>query len=171
MQQIQAPNKIVKESPPRLFLAGSIEMGKADQWQMLVVGALANTPWVILNPRRDDWDSSWDQNIDNPAFFEQVQWELSSLEVADFVLFYFDPKTQAPISLLELGLVAQRLRSTDRVFVVCPDGYWKKGNVDIVCDLYEIEQCHDLMSAINRLKILSKEEVANVENPETIQST
>src|SRR4051794_33293553 len=41
-----------------VFLAGSIEMGQAEPWQSAVEDALAGEDVVILNPRRDEWDSS-----------------------------------------------------------------------------------------------------------------
>ena len=56
-----------------IFLAGSIEMGIAESWQEKVVQELKNEPVIILNPRRDDWDSSWEQKIDNLQFREQVE--------------------------------------------------------------------------------------------------
>ncbi|MGL4424391.1 MAG: nucleoside 2-deoxyribosyltransferase domain-containing protein, partial [Gemmataceae bacterium] len=86
-----------------VFLAGSIEMGRAEDWQSLVEQALADLPIVILNPRRDAWDASWEQSIQNPLFREQVEWELAGLERATVVGMYFAPSTQAPITLLELG--------------------------------------------------------------------
>src|SRR5262249_52806894 len=59
-----------------VFLAGSIEMGTASAWQDALTAALADRDLVILNPRRDAWDASWSQSIDNPMFREQVEWEL-----------------------------------------------------------------------------------------------
>ena len=44
-----------------LFLAGSIEMGTAEDWQAALTTRLADFPVVILNPRRDDWDATWRQ--------------------------------------------------------------------------------------------------------------
>ncbi len=49
---------------------------------------------------------------------------------------YFDPNTKSPISLLELGLYA----ASDKLTVCCPEGFWRKGNVDIVCERYGVEQ-------------------------------
>jgi hypothetical protein len=46
------------------------------------------------------------------------------------ICYCFDPKGMAPITLLELGLFAQ---SDKKIVVCCPDGYWRKGNVDILC--------------------------------------
>ena len=120
-----------------LFLAGSIEMGTAENWQTKIVKAVEHLPIVILNPRRDDWDSSWKQDINNPKFFEQVQWELDAMEFADGIYMYFDPNTKSPISLLELGLFAQH---QGKLAVFCPEGFWRKGNVDIVCKRYGVRQ-------------------------------
>ena len=115
-----------------LFLAGSIEMGKAEDWQQKVTRLLADQDVIILNPRRDDWDSSWVQKKDNKQFNEQVTWELDSQETADLILMYFDPKTQSPITLLELGLFIKE----KHIIICCPEGYFRKGNVDIVCERY-----------------------------------
>lgn len=117
----------------RVFLAGSIEMGRAAPWQAELVAALAAEPdLVLLNPRREDWDSSWRQSIDDPRFREQVEWELAGLEAADVVVMALLPDTQAPISLLELGLFVRE----KPLVVYCPEGYWRRGNVDVVLARY-----------------------------------
>src|SRR5262249_42741648 len=87
---------------PTLFLAGSIEMGQAEDWQAQLERSLVDVDLVLLNPRRDEWDASWVQSIDNPQFREQVEWELAGLEQASLVAMYFAPSTKAPITLLEL---------------------------------------------------------------------
>lgn len=63
---------------PSVFLAGSIEMGRALDWQQTVEAALDRYPATILNPRRDDWDTSWEQSIAHPQFAAQVRWELDA---------------------------------------------------------------------------------------------
>lgn len=119
-----------------VFLSGSIEMGAAVDWQVDLVNELKDVPnLVLLNPRCDDWDSSWEQSIDNSQFREQVEWELHGMELADAVVFYFAPYTKSPVTLLELGLIAH---AKSNVAVCCPAGYWRKGNVDIVCRRYGI---------------------------------
>lgn len=139
MKIIKAPNPNIF-SRPSIFLAGSIEMGKAEDWQTKIANLLTNTDYTILNPRRDDWDGSWVQSIDNPQFRQQVEWELKAMEQADKIVMYFDPATKSPISLLELGLHAHE----DKLIVCCPEGFWRKGNVDIVCMRYEITQVDSL---------------------------
>ena len=117
-----------------MFLAGSIEQGAADDWQTTVAEALHDLDMTVLNPRRDAWDASWPQTMESAAFREQVLWELDAQEKADLVAFFFSPTTRSPITLLELGLAAGRRRAV----VCCPDGYWRKGNVEIVCAWYGI---------------------------------
>src|SRR5947208_710688 len=103
MQHIQAPAPFPQDRYT-VFLSGSIAMGEAALWQDEVVEALTGYNGILLNPRRDDWDNTWKQSLEDPRFVEQVQWELSGLEAAAEVLIHFDPATQSPITLLELGL-------------------------------------------------------------------
>ena len=63
MRIIKPPEKLnVKFKEQSLFLAGSIEMGKAELWQDRITEQFKDAEnVVILNPRRDDWDGSWAQ--------------------------------------------------------------------------------------------------------------
>lgn len=117
-----------------VFLAGSIEMGAADDWQAQLTAALVDRDVAVLNPRRDEWDASWRQSIDEPRFRGQVEWELDGLERADVVAMWFAPATRAPITLLELGLHARG----GKVVVGCPDGFWRRGNIEVVCARFGI---------------------------------
>lgn len=134
----------------KVFLAGSIEMGKATEWQKEVIRC-AEVAFLsfkgrlsIFNPRRSDWDSTWEQKIENPNFFQQVTWELDRIKESDAVIFFFEPGTQSPISLLELGEVEKH----KDILVVCPEGFWRKGNVDIYCQRHNIPQFNDPKDAI-----------------------
>ena len=144
---IYPPNPI-PEKGNTIFLAGSIEQDHAENWQENIIKHIDAQSIVILNPRRKDWDESWKEEIENPLFLEQVEWELKGQERADLIVMYFDPNTQSPISLLELGLFAQ----TKKMLVCCPKGYWKKGNVDIVCRRYKIPQVDNLYNLIDSIK-------------------
>ena len=134
---------------PSVFLAGSIEMGKAIDWQTDMGQFFLNKRYNVFNPRRDDWDSSWKQEFENPQFYQQVNWELEALDVADVILMYLVPETMSPISLLELGLHV----SKKELYVVCPDGFWRKGNVDIVCNRYDIPLFNSLEDFKQLVKI------------------
>lgn len=125
-------------------------MGIAEDWQTFLEEKLSDMDILILNPRRDHWDSSWLQGKDNPRFREQVEWELNALETADIIAMYFAPDTKSPVSLLELGLFAR----SGKLIVCCPDGFWRKGNVDIVCERYgvrQVESLHTLSESILRI--------------------
>lgn len=131
------PTKVEEEDfiNKMVFLAGSIEMDKAVNWQNELATELVKIPKLtILNPRRTFWDDSWEQKIDNPQFKEQVDWELHGIENADVVIFYFDPNTKSPITLLELGMVSQMISLEKKMIICCPEGFYRKGNVDIVVD-------------------------------------
>lgn len=138
-----------------VFLAGSIEQGRAALWHKdVIVGAGEAGPdggeVLYLNPRRDQWDPTWVQSIDNPQFRGQVEWEIAGIEYADIIFFYFQPDTQAPITLHELGLA---LASGKRCIVVCPPGFWRKGNVDISCDHYGVKVYDTIEAGIEELKL------------------
>ena len=123
----------IETSDFSIFLAGTIDMGYSRNWQQEVIAYLSkqaiNRKLTIFNPRRKDWDNSWVQDIDNPDFNQQVNWELDALETADLIILYLEKDSKSPISLLELGLFAD----TKKVVVCCEKGFWRKGNVDIVC--------------------------------------
>lgn len=133
----------------RIFLGGSIDMGSAPDWQAELTAALSDLDVVILNPRRKDWNPAWRAEADDPNFRQQVQWELGALEAADIIVMYFAPHSQSPVSLLELGLHAR----SGKLVVLCPTGYWRKGNVDLTASAYGIEQTElmtELIAAVRR---------------------
>jgi hypothetical protein len=131
----------------KVFLGGSIEMGKAERWQDYVIERLSGWPdnLEVLNPRRDDWDSSWEQIPEkgNP-FYDQVTWEMDAQENADFMVYYFAPDTISPITLLELGAYAS---SEDTIVCVNP-GYERYGNVVMFCEYYDIPYVTDIEDVI-----------------------
>lgn len=56
-------------------------------------------------------------------------------------------EAKAPVSLLELGLGAR----SGKMVVVCPKGFWKRGNMQIVCQRFGIELLEkeeDLVKAV-----------------------
>ena len=117
-----------------VFLAGSIDMGAAVDWQAALTARLADLDVDILNPRRDEWDASWVQRITNPDFRGQVEWELDGLDAATVIAMYLAADSKAPISLLELGLYAR----SGRLVVACPEGFYRRGNVEVVCARYGV---------------------------------
>lgn len=149
---VKAPGQYDIRGKFVIFLAGTIDMGKGEDWQKQVGDFFSGFPdWLlILDPRRDDWDETWEQDIDNPEFRQQVEWELVSQESSDLVMFVFATneenaeKAEAPITLMELGL----FKDKDCV-VCCPQGYYRKGNVDIVCKRYGIPVYEDFQAMLD----------------------
>jgi len=131
----------------RIFLAGSIEMGKAREWQNELTKGLgdAKANVVLYNPRREDWDENWEQSMEGPEFYQQVNWEMNALDKCDMIFMFFDPKAKSPISLLELGLYA----SSGKMTVCCPKKFWRRGNVEAVCERYGIPLYDDFDVAKN----------------------
>src|SRR5437868_2407238 len=97
---IKLPAPLVFDNAcPSVFLAGSIEMGAAEDWQRQLEHELRDLDVIILNPRRDEWDASLVQQLANPQFRAQVDWELEGLERATMVAMYFAPSTKGPVTL------------------------------------------------------------------------
>lgn len=135
VQVYKAPDTYIQDDRPSIFLGGSIDMGAAENWQDRLTKDLSTyNDIVILNPRRDDWDSTWVQDpTPGTKFHEQVSWELACQEQADVKIYYFTEDSKAPITLLELGLF-----NGDNVMVRCPKEFYRYGNVKMVCDRYNI---------------------------------
>lgn len=93
MIHIKAPDHRFDYDPEEtisIFLAGSIEMGKAEPWQERLADELKDYDCVLFNPRRPDWDSSWTQDpTPGTKFHEQVTWELDHINKSDLVIFLF----------------------------------------------------------------------------------
>lgn len=132
-----------------IFLAGTIDDNNSVDWQRSVINELKlhKDFYYIFNPRRKDWDSSWLPEFSNPNFYQQVNWELNALDNADIIIMYFLPDSKSPISLLELGLYA----TSGKLRVVCPDGFYRKGNVEIVCNKYNIPMYYNIDDLIREL--------------------
>ncbi len=148
MNVITAPEELILNDSYSVFLAGSIEGDLSQKWQDIVIESLADEQLTLVNPRRDAWDANWKQDIKNEKFNEQVNWELEALENVDLIVMYFDKSTKSPISLLELGLFAK----SGKLVVCCPEGFWRKGNVNIVCSRYGIPQVQSMQELINEIK-------------------
>jgi len=153
MNEIKPPAKL-KFDEYSIFLAGSINQNKATDWQKKVKKALEKYKVTLFNPRRDKWDGDLEQSINNPVFEGQVTWELDGLDDCDLIIMFFDKEGESPITLLELGLYA----TSKRLVVCCSEGFWRKGNVDIVCKRYKIPTAKTLdeLISIVEMKYLTK---------------
>lgn len=134
-------------SEKSVFLAGTIDNGESEDWQSRVEKVFDRAGWIVYNPRRDDWDSSWKQSIEDEQFNRQVNWELDALDRASTILMYLAGNSKSPISLLELGLHAR----SNKLIVCCEKDFYRRGNVEIVCDRYDIPLFPTLDPVVNFL--------------------
>lgn len=123
------PVRLTEIKRPSVFLAGSIDMGKAKDWQKTLTASLSDLNIIVFDPRRDDWNEDWKQDISVPKFKEQVDWEMDHLDKADVIALFLQGDTKSPISLLELGMHAK----DGKLIVCCEENFWRRGNVQIVC--------------------------------------
>ncbi len=136
LKEFKSPN-LINLNQFAIFLAGTIDMGNSINWQNEIVNRLDHLPINVFNPRRDDWNSEWKQSIDNVPFKEQVLWEMNAMNNANLIVFNFLPDSQSPVTLMELGLHANR-GIMGEIIVCCPNEYWRSGNVHIICEEYGI---------------------------------
>jgi hypothetical protein len=97
MKYIQCPTEANPQPLEKsLFLAGGIS--NCPDWQSELTTMLENTDWLVINPRRADFDMT------NPNMTEeQILWEHRHLRMASAIAFWFPPETLCPITLYELG--------------------------------------------------------------------
>jgi hypothetical protein len=97
MKYIQCPQTPHLEPHEKsLFLAGGIS--NCPDWQSALAAQLEDTAWVLLNPRRADFDA------ENTRLAEQqIVWEHQHLRLATALAFWFPSQTLCPITLYELG--------------------------------------------------------------------
>ncbi|KAF1948300.1 hypothetical protein CC80DRAFT_486410 [Byssothecium circinans] len=124
----------IKPAPYSVFLAGSIEMGRAVQWQRRLTSLLQHLPLAVYNPRRGHWNPNATPEAKNAEFRAQVTWELGALEEATVICFFFDHDTMSPVTMCELGLWV----TSGKVVVCCDKKFWKSGNVHIVCEKFGV---------------------------------
>ncbi len=93
--------------PKPIFLAGGIT--GCPEWQKDFIAMCDDIPdaWVMMNPRRSDFD------VTDPSMSEQqIEWEHKWLERSGITVFWFPAESICPITLFELGrCIGQRRRT------------------------------------------------------------
>ena len=153
MKVIKAPHSTNNVTNTKVFLAGTIDMGKSVDWQEDLANRFEKYDVTFLNPRRTNWDSSWKQSITNPHFKQQVQWESDNLEDADIIVMNLLPDSQSIISIGELGEYGGKGKN---MVVCCPEGFWRKGNVEFLCEKFSLPLFTDYDLMVNHLKNIIK---------------
>lgn len=176
-QIVQAPAPDPASVHPRtVFLAGTTTAAQdgSGDWRDVLCHKLSNHPITFYNPLRSNWDSTWRNDVNCAPFREQTQWELDRQTRAGLVVVYLGPHTDAPVSLLELGLAAglaagpsgptpskatdeggdNQIKQKKQVLVCAHEGYKKRGNVQLLCQKFGIEMvdtADDFPSAMLRM--------------------
>lgn len=123
LRVVNAPSSPPGDAPA-VFLSGPL-----GKWRAELIDLVRNDV-EILNPVRPDWDSTWRSDTSDDRFVKQSQWEVDHICQSDVVIVYLPAGAQAPITMIELGLrLGVRPRDT---IVVCEDGFFKKGYVDVL---------------------------------------
>ncbi len=143
--------KIIKPNSPiqvidgiSIFLAGTIDNGKSINWQLEMEDILKDYNVTLLNPRRDNWNP----NSSRAEMAKQINWEMDNLDKCDVIFMNILEESLSPITLLELGLYA----NSGKMIVSCHEEFWRKINVDVVCDRFNIPRYDNFDDAITKLK-------------------
>lgn len=117
-----------------VFLAGTIDNGNSEDWQTNTFEILKNDEVCFINPRREKWNSTLTQDITNPDFNYQVNWELDNIRDCSIVFCFIGGKSLSPITLMELGWLSAHNQYNNPIptIVVCEDSFWRKGNVEVI---------------------------------------
>ena len=71
------------------------------------------------------------------------------MDRADIIAVFFAKGTLAAITLMELGLFIQKGK---RVVVACEEGFWKRGNVQVVCERFGMDVLGSLEELVEGVK-------------------
>ena len=148
---ITSPNKLNCDKQGRfsIFLAGSIDQGSARDWQSEIIEQLKDFNVIVYNPRRKNWDKTWEQSLNNSLFVEQVTWEQHFLKEADYRIFVMTSDSKSPITLLELG---QYIKKPG--IILCETGFYRKANVQITSKIENMPIVDTMEELINHLKVI-----------------
>ena len=120
MRVVRSPFPPEEVDHPALFLFMAGGITGTPRWQLDLLKLLRDAPerLVILDPRRENFDTS--------DFDEQVEWEFSAIEMAHGMSFWFPAESVCPIALFELG---QATMCEDNLFVGCDPAYPRRNDV------------------------------------------
>lgn len=133
----------------KIFLAGTIDNGEAEDWQrsiyhslffmiepvVITYGQDYVTPpgkynVVMYSPRRNDWkEDATTEDIE-----KQIRWEQDKLEKADLIVMVLQDNSKSPISLLELGLYGRE----GKLICFCTKNFYRYTNVKLTCEKFLI---------------------------------
>lgn len=130
----------------KIFLAGTIDMGKSVDWQKETCNwfrALPDGRYLLYNPRRDKGLTG-----EKADFEHQVNWELEHLEKADLIIMNILASSKSPITLLEMGLFMR----SGKLHVICEPGFYRYDNVRITCERYGVPLYHNIEDVLKTMR-------------------
>lgn len=131
-----APDKTEKdEGYVKIFLAGSIDSGDAEDWQKKVCDKIlkardTKVPFAVYNPRRSDWP----EDSGHKEIYRQIEWEMNHMDEADIIIMNILGDSKSPISLMEIGIHCH----DNKLMVYCPKDFYRFDNVNAVCKRFDI---------------------------------
>ena len=130
-----------------IFLAGAIDMGRADEWQHKIISMLQhNDDLVLLNPRREEFTPD--------TLDPQIRWELNALTRVDAIIMWFPKGAAAPISLLETGLYM----TSGKLIIGAEAGFYRRRNLELTCEYYGVA-LHETLGQIAEAALIRYEAV------------
>lgn len=132
----------------RVYLSGAMT---GEDWQSKFTNELDSLRVDVFSPR---YPSSHTVTPPDGLF----EWEIDHMSIANVIAFNFIPDEDCSSALIALGMYAK----TDRIIVCCPDGFFKKGDIDALCNREDIPQ-------VDSLDLLIKWTIARI-SPQTQSS-
>lgn len=138
MREYKSPSTFkINTDRVAIFLGGDV----TTDWRTEIIELYGNNNVDILNPVRKNGLNLQTESANNDIFYRQVNWELKYLNLADIVIINIAPYLDNDIGLLHLGLST---KFSDKVVVICPDDYSKRGYVELLCEYYNISLVNDI---------------------------
>lgn len=127
---IAPSDKKVKTNIIKIFLGGTIDSGKSEDWQKKIcIKYYDDERIVIFNPRRDEWPKEHSDEV-----IKQIKWEHKRMDESDYIIMNILPDSKSPISLMEIGMYNE----SNKLLVFCTEKFYRYDNVKIVCEKYNI---------------------------------
>lgn len=143
--------KKISNNKLKIFLGGTIDSGKSEDWQKKICKKYANDKQIIVfNPRRAEWPSDSDHN----EVIRQIKWEHKRMDESDYIVMNILPDSKSPISLMEIGMYCH----SNKLLVFCTDKFYRYDNVKVVCEKYKIKlfETNDNKEIIKQILNLKK---------------
>ena len=132
---IYAPDSIESLDKMSIFCAGTIDQGKTENWVNKLAKDWEKYDIILINPQREDWD----ENFGSEEIQKQVKWGLEAMDKADIILVNILPDSESPISIAE----TYRHAGSNKMFVSCPEKFYRYDNVKAVCEHYKTSLFND----------------------------